>query len=88
MKFSIKENYWLFANDLSEYHASREGQSVLRAVKYDDLGEVIATGELSEALDNYFNARNGDGLTFDNPKAREDGREMDEYVARLYSELN
>ena len=88
MNFSIKEDFWLFENDLREYHASREGRAVLRAAQYDDFDEVIPSRELSAALDAYFSARNGAGLTFDDPKAREEGRAMDEYVAKLYSELN
>lgn len=88
MNYSIKEDFWLFANDLAEYHASREGQAVFKAARYNDLDEVIPSHELSAALDAYFNARNGAGLTFDDPKAREEGRAFDEYVARVYSELN
>lgn len=88
MTFGIKEDFWLFENDLREYHASREGRAVIKSLEFDDFDEVIPTSELSAALDAYFSARNGAGLTFDDDAARDRGRAMDEYFAKLYSELN
>lgn len=83
MIFDLKTEKTLFNFDLSEYRNSDEGQKVRKAIQ-----EGAPDEEVHQALDVYWNRRNGEGLTYSDEEARLKGKELDQYIAELYKEQN
>lgn len=85
----IKNDLFLFYNDLYEYQQSIEGGKVRKAAKlYETIKTEETTKNLEEALNNFWNARNGAGLKWSSKKRREHARGLDLYIAELYREQN
>ena len=72
----------LFYNDLLEYQISVEGKKVDKAFKENDVDN------LERLLNDYYYGRNCDVLHYDNQEELENAKKDDNYIARLYSELN
>lgn len=83
MIFDLKTEKTLFNFDLSEYRNSDEGQKVRKAIQ-----EGAPDEEVRQALDIYWNRRNGEGLTYSDEEARLKGKKLDQYIAELYKEQN
>lgn len=83
MIFDLKTEKMLFDFDLSEYRNSDEGLKVRKAIQ-----EGAPDEEVRQALDAYWNRRNGEGLTYSDEEARQKGKELDQYMAELYKEQN
>jgi len=92
-EYSEKQDIWLFENDLVEYQRSDEGKRVGKLIEYNDYDELarkpgVSYEALKEAFLAYWDARNGDGLTFSDKKAQESGQASDALHAKLYAEQN
>lgn len=72
MTFTLKEDLYLFNNDLEEYKASEQGQKVIQADT--DNAKTVALAE-------YWNARNGNKLTYKSEQARKNGAYLDKILA-------
>ena len=72
MIFTLKEDLQLFKNDLEEYKASEQGQNVMQA--NTDKAKAAALAE-------YWNARNGNKLTYKSEQDRQNGADLDKMLA-------
>lgn len=89
----MQYDIFLFDNDLVEYQNSDEGKAVQRLLSWDDydercLDEGVTRAQFTETIGRYWDARNGDGLTFSDKEAQERGKESDVLEAALYAEQN
>lgn len=73
----------LFYNDLLEYQCSIQGKELDYAFSYEK-----DMKKLEEIIDNYYSARNSDKLTYSDLKELENAKKTDNYIARLYCEMN
>lgn len=72
MTFTLKEDLKLFIQDLEEYKASEQGQKVANAT---------TNNEKRQALADYWQARNNNGLTYANEQDRLNGIQQDKIIA-------
>lgn len=91
--FNEKDDIYLFENDLVEYQKSDEGKRVGRLISYNDYDELtrksgVSSDEFRIAMEAYWDARNGTGLTFSDKQAQEYGKSADDLHAKLYAEQN
>lgn len=78
---NIKEEMFLFYNDLVEYQNSIEGKKLDKAFKNK-------SGNLTELIEDYYIKRNSGELTYYNNEDLESGKEIDKYISDLYREQN
>lgn len=87
---NIKEEKMLFYNDLLEYRVSIQGQLVNEMFNCleSNIGIDIDMKELEKAINDYYIARNSNTLQYYSDDELEHAKKQDEYIARLYKEMN
>lgn len=78
----IKYEKMLFYNDLREYQASIEGKALDKAFDNNNIVEI------EKCINDYYYARNFDILHYDNDEELKQAREIDDYMRKMYCELN
>lgn len=78
----IKYEKMLFYNDLREYQTSIEGKALEKAF---DSNNIV---EIEKCINDYYYARNFDTLHYDNDNELKQAREIDDYMRKMYCELN
>lgn len=78
---NIREEKWLFYNDLVEYQNSIEGKRLNKAFQEN-------SSNLEELINDYYTKRNNDKLTYYNNEDLESGKSIDSYICDLYKEQN
>jgi hypothetical protein len=81
MNLSIKEEMFLFYNDLQEYQNSIEGKKLDKAFKEN-------SEDLTDLIEDYYTKRNSEKLTYYNEQDLKSGKEIDKYISDLYREQN
>lgn len=79
---NIKYEKMLFYNDLREYQTSVEGKALDRAFDNNNIVEI------EKCINDYYYARNFDKLHYDNLEELEDAKKIDDYIRKMYCELN
>ena len=79
---NIKEEKWLFYNDLQEYKNSIEGKRLASAFKNNN------TENLENLIIEYYTKRNSNKLTYYKQKDLISGKETDKYISNLYKEID
>lgn len=86
---NIKEEKWLFYNDLVEYQNSIEGKKLDKAFKeLKDNYNITEYLKLEELINDYYIKRNSNKLTYYNNEDLESGKSIDSYICDLYKEQN
>lgn len=84
---SVNYEKMLFFNDLAKYQTSIEGKQLKNAFNDFD-NNKISLQELEKYIDNYYYCRNYTELHYDNLEELENAKNLDQYIGRLYQELN
>lgn len=82
LNLTIKEEKFLFNNDLSEYRNSKEGQAVKKA---------FSTGnekEIKKALEIYYTARENKTFTYNSEQEKIEAIKEDKMLSDFYAENN
>ena len=79
---NIKEEKFLFNNDLSEYRNSKQGHALKQAFSTGDKEQI------ETALKIYYTARNNNNFTYNSEQERIEAIKEDKMFAELLAENN